>query len=101
MDSRGNGEEALTKIREDQPDILITDIEMPRMDGEELCKRVRDEFPQHIKIFVLTSRTEMEHREWARSLPNLSFLEKPVSVRKLLKMIEANSGNGDLMKQDI
>ncbi len=79
-----NGEVALQRIREQQPDVLITDIQMPRMNGEELCKQIQQEMPERgFLIFVITSRTELEHREWSRNIDNLMFLEKPVSLRKL------------------
>ena len=58
-----NGEEALSKLRNKHPDVLITDIEMPRMTGEELCKQVSKEMQDRsFLIVVTTSRTEVEHR---------------------------------------
>ena len=83
--SASNGEEALSAVREAPPDVLITDIEMPRMSGEELCKKLNEEFPDRsFPIFVVTSVTSIEHREWSENLPNVMFLEKPISARKLL-----------------
>lgn len=80
-----NGEEALAVLRQQQPDVLITDIQMPRMTGEQLCKQIAQEMPnREFLIFVLTSRTEIEHREWSREINNLMFLEKPVSIRNLV-----------------
>ena len=80
----GNGREALDRIKVKQPDVLITDIQMPLMDGEELCRNISQSVPdREFLIFVLTSRTEIEHREWTRQLDNIQFLEKPVSIRDL------------------
>ena len=79
-----NGREALEIIQREPPDVLITDIQMPLMDGEELCQIIEQSMPQRkFLIFVLTSRTEIEHREWSRNISNLQFLEKPVSIREL------------------
>ncbi|MCM8855472.1 MAG: response regulator [Candidatus Thiodiazotropha sp.] len=84
-----NGELALERIHEQVPDVLVTDIQMPRMTGEALCKRIQKELPQReFLIFVLTSRTEIEHRDWSRQINNLQFLEKPVSIRKLISKLE-------------
>ncbi|MCU7871306.1 MAG: response regulator [Candidatus Thiodiazotropha sp. (ex Cardiolucina cf. quadrata)] len=84
-----NGETALERIHEQVPDVLVTDIQMPRMTGEALCKRIQKEMPQReFLIFVLTSRTEIEHRDWSRQINNLQFLEKPVSIRKLISKLE-------------
>jgi len=84
-----NGELALQRVREQHPDVLITDIEMPRMTGEELCRQIQAEMPdREFLIFVITSRTELEHREWSSSIDNVMFLEKPVSIRKLISELE-------------
>jgi len=81
----GNGEQALQEIRNTQPDMLITDIDMPRMTGKELCLTIAQEMPDRsFGIYVLTSRTAQEHREWSAQLPRLRFMEKPVSIRQLL-----------------
>lgn len=83
-----NGREALEMIRRAPPDVLITDIQMPLMDGEELCRQIEQTMPQrNFAIFVLTSRTEIEHREWSREIGNLQFLEKPVSIRDLTEKL--------------
>ena len=85
VESAANGEAALACILERQPDVLITDIEMPRMDGEELCRRIQRELPvRRFPIFVVTSLTALEHRRWSRDIGNLEFLEKPISSRALL-----------------
>ncbi len=79
-----DGQEALEKIVADPPDILVTDIEMPRMTGKELCLRILETMPdREFPIFISTSLTAMEHREWSREVPNLIFIEKPISIRKL------------------
>lgn len=80
-----NGEEALIQIREQAPDVVITDIEMPRLDGEGLCRQIEKEMPdRQFPIFVVTSLTAVEHRRWSAEMTNLHFLEKPISARRLL-----------------
>jgi CheY-like chemotaxis protein len=87
-----NGREALDRIQREPPDVLITDIQMPLMDGEELCRRIEQSMPERsFLIFVLTSRTEIEHREWSRNITNLQFLEKPVSIRELTEKLASRS----------
>jgi len=89
VETCANGKEALNRLEQEHPDILITDIQMPLMTGEELCKHINAHMPERkFLIFVLTSRTEIEHREWSRDIENLKFLEKPVSIRNLLDKIE-------------
>jgi len=94
VDTASNGSECLVKLCAGHPDFLVTDIDMPRMSGKELCQAIEEQFPDRgFPIVVLTSRTEMEHRDWTRSIGNLTFMEKPVSVRRLLSHI-SKSLNG-------
>ena len=86
-----NGRDALELIQRAPPDVLITDIQMPLMDGEELCRNIQQSMPErNFLIFVLTSRTEIEHRQWSREISNLQFLEKPVSIRQLTEKLASN-----------
>lgn len=80
-----NGEAALEKIHQCAPDVLITDIQMPKLTGEQLCIKIQEKWPKReFPILVLTSRTEIEHRVWSKNIDNLMFLEKPVSIRRLV-----------------
>jgi len=89
VDTCANGKEALARLEREYPDILITDIQMPQMTGEELCLHIKQHMPdRNFLIFVLTSRTEIEHREWSREIHNLLFLEKPVSIRNLVEKLD-------------
>ncbi len=86
--SAGNGSECLVQLCEQLPDFLVTDIDMPRMSGKELCFAIDKQFPDRVfPIIVLTSRSELEHRSWTRDIDNLAFMEKPVSVRRLIATI--------------
>jgi len=88
VESASNGSECLVKLCEGHPDFLITDIDMPRMSGKELCTAIESQFPDRtFPIIVLTSRTELEHRNWTREIDNLDFMEKPVSIRRLVSVL--------------
>jgi CheY-like chemotaxis protein len=88
VETCANGKEALARLEQGYPDILITDIQMPLMTGEELCMHIEKHMPdRNFLIFVLTSRTEIEHRQWSREVHNLLFLEKPVSIRNLVEKL--------------
>lgn len=85
VESVTNGEAALASIEAAPPDLLITDLQMPRMGGDELCRTLHEQLTaRQFPILVSTSRPETEHRQWSREIPNLTFLEKPLSIRKLL-----------------
>ena len=84
VETAPNGREALQKIKANPPDALITDIEMPVMDGQELCQTLQREMPdREFPIFLATSLTGVEHRSWSSKIRDLYFLEKPVSARML------------------
>ncbi len=94
VDTVQNGERAWEQLQADRPDVLITDIQMPRIDGKELCKWIEERMPDRkFLILVITSRTEIEHREWSRQLENAMFLEKPASMRRLISMLDSYFDN--------
>lgn len=97
VESASNGSECLLKLCEAWPDFLVTDIDMPQMNGKDLCLAIEKQFPdREFPIVVLTSRTEFEHREWTQNIDNLSFMEKPVSVRRLVALIRRALGDQEL-----
>ena len=84
-----NGAECLALLETAQPDFLVTDIDMPVMNGRELCLAIESRFPDRdYPIIVLTARTELEHRAWTHGINGLDFMEKPVSIRGLVARIE-------------
>lgn len=89
VEACANGHDALEAVCNEPPDALITDIEMPRMSGEELCHEIHRLMPnRRYPIFVSTSLTAIEHRRWSNSIPNLHFLEKPISARRLVSLLD-------------
>ena len=89
VETANNGEEAIARLVELQPDALLTDIMMPRMNGRELVAVVRKQFPERrVPIVVMTSSLEYEHRDWVDNYNNLYFIEKPVSPRKIIQILD-------------
>ncbi len=85
-----NGEQALKKVISDNPDVVITDIQMPRMSGQDLCDRLQKELPDpDRRIIVMTSRTDNDLRIWAKNFNKLEFLEKPLSPRRLVARLRS------------
>jgi two-component system, response regulator YesN len=77
-----DGEMALPLLRVAQPDVLITDIKMPFMDGLQLSKIVRERMPW-VKIVILSGHDEFEYAQEAIKLGVTDYLLKPVTVKKL------------------
>ena len=75
-----DGEVALPQLLEKRPDILLTDIKMPFMDGLELARIVRKELPD-TRIIILSGHNEFEYARKAITLGVNDYLLKPVSSR--------------------
>ncbi len=80
-----DGIEALEKLREQVPDLMLVDIEMPRMDGYELTSNVRsDPALKHVPIIMITSRAGSKHRDRALQLGVNLYMTKPYQEDDLL-----------------
>jgi len=77
-----DGEMALPLIQESRPDVLITDIKMPFMNGLQLCRIVREQFPA-IKIIILSGYDDFKYAQEAITLGVTEYLLKPVGVQDL------------------
>ncbi|MQN02369.1 MAG: response regulator [Lachnospiraceae bacterium] len=84
--SAGDGELAWPQIRETRPDIVVTDIRMPFMDGLELSKLVKKEFP-HAKILILSGFNEFDYAKEAIQIGVSDYLLKPISADKLVESL--------------
>ena len=82
-----DGELAYPLIRKVQPDILITDIRMPFMDGLELSELVKKEFPR-IKIIILSGYNEFDYAKQAIHIGVTDYLLKPITAAKLLEAVK-------------
>ena len=83
-----DGVDAIALLQETKPDIMLLDIEMPRMDGFEVATLVRhDEHLQDLPIIMITSRTGEKHRERAMAIGVNDYLGKPYQESVLLEAI--------------
>jgi CheY-like chemotaxis protein len=84
-----DGAEAFAKVLEDRPDLILSDIMMPKMDGYELCKKVK-EIPEMrgIPFIFLTAKTGLENRIQGYMLGAAKYITKPCNRQELLKAID-------------
>jgi chemosensory pili system protein ChpA (sensor histidine kinase/response regulator) len=83
-----DGVDAITQLQDKIPDLMLLDVEMPRMDGYELATQVRNN-PEwkHIPIIMITSRTGAKHRDKAEKIGINRYLGKPFNETELLENI--------------
>ncbi|MDT9676320.1 response regulator [Pseudomonas sp. JV414] len=83
-----DGVDAMLLLEEHMPDLMLLDIEMPRMDGFEVATQIRaDERLQHLPIIMITSRTGQKHRDRAMAIGVNDYLGKPYQESVLLDSI--------------
>lgn len=83
-----DGLQALERLQEEKPAVVLSDIEMPRMDGFDLARNIRgDEQLKDLPIIMITSRIADKHREHARELGVDHYLGKPYSEDELIGLV--------------
>ncbi|OQA34378.1 MAG: Chemotaxis protein CheA [Betaproteobacteria bacterium ADurb.Bin341] len=83
-----DGVDALEHLVETIPDVMLSDIEMPRMDGFDLVRNVRaDPRLADLPVIMITSRTAEKHRNYALEIGANEYLGKPYEEEKLLELI--------------
>lgn len=88
-----DGVDALAQLQETIPDIMLLDVEMPRMDGFELATNMRnDEKLKNIPIIMITSRTGQKHRDRAASIGVNIYMGKPFTEADLMDNINVLTG---------
>ena len=84
-----DGLQALERLAEEKPAVVLSDIEMPRMDGFDLARNIRgDARLKDLPIIMITSRIAEKHREHAKELGVDHYLGKPYSEEELLSLVK-------------
>jgi chemosensory pili system protein ChpA (sensor histidine kinase/response regulator) len=83
-----DGVDALEKLVDIMPDVMLLDVEMPRMDGFELAKQLRrDAKTKSLPIIMITSRTADKHKNYALELGVNEYMGKPYQEEELLEYL--------------
>ncbi|MDP3131727.1 MAG: response regulator, partial [Burkholderiaceae bacterium] len=84
-----DGLQALEKLQDERPSVVLSDIEMPRMDGFDLVRNIRsDPRLRDLPVVMITSRIAEKHREHARQLGVDHYLGKPYAEDELLSLLQ-------------
>ena len=98
-----NGEDALEKIENLEPDVVLTDIRMPYMDGLTLAEKIRQKYPS-MKIVILSGYDDFEYAKRAIKLNVTEYILKPVNVEELtaiLKKMQASLDEVSELTRDV
>lgn len=94
-----DGEEALTMVREENPDLVLLDIWMPGIDGLEVLRRIRETNPDKM-IIMMSGHGTIETAVKATKLGAYDFIEKPLSLEKVLLCLQNASRTIDLIAEN-
>jgi len=79
-----NGEEALNMVPEYEPDLIVLDVMMPKIDGYEVCQRLKaDEKTKYIPVLMLTAKGEVEHKVKGLNIGADDYMGKPFDYKEL------------------
>ncbi|MBT7260300.1 MAG: response regulator [Desulfobacula sp.] len=84
-----NGKQGLSIIHDQKPDAVISDLNMPRLDGEALCKLtnpIKKDRP--FLTIIITARINPSEQEWINEMQDTMFMEKPFSPSKIIDAID-------------
>ena len=83
-----NGCEGLEQIKKHGPQVVITDLNMPKMGGWELCSKIKELTDSQPNIIITTSLIEREEREKIKAFPNAKLIDKPVSPKEICSLVD-------------
>jgi two-component system, OmpR family, alkaline phosphatase synthesis response regulator PhoP len=88
-----NGKEALERIKEVKPDLILLDFSMPLMNGDEVCKQIKaDPEMKHIPVVLMTASTEKVEYEYIKAIGFNDKIIKPFEADDLLGMVKKYIG---------
>ncbi len=93
LDIAHNGEEALEKVATFQPDLILLDVMMPKINGFEVCRRIKENPDwQHIKIVMLTAKGREVEVTKGIALGVDAYVIKPFSTKELMAEVKQQLG---------
>src|SRR5262249_3865699 len=91
--SAADGEEGLRMAREQQPNLMLLDLMLPKMDGYKVCRALKfDERYKKLPIFILSARSGEQDRRLALEMGADAFVTKPYEMKELVAKIRVKLG---------
>ena len=96
----GDGESALTRLREDAYDVVVLDMKMPKKEGIEVLRELQD-FPEHPQVIVMTGFQEVATAVEAMKLGAYDYLTKPTKIEELEVLVRKAAEKGQLLRDNV
>ncbi len=85
-----NGEDALNQARKENPDLILLDLMLPKLDGYKVCRLLKfDDRYKHIPILMLTAKTQEKDKALGMETGANEYITKPFEMDQLLKKVKA------------
>ena len=95
-----DGEQALEMLQDEVPDVMVLDLRMPGIDGMEVLRRVKKQYPQ-LEVIIMTGHGSDKDEAEARRLGAFDYLRKPVDINRLMEIVrEAGGSNREPADED-
>ncbi len=82
-----NGQEALSAVKGEEPDVIVLDLKMPGLPGIEVLRRVKEAYP-NVEVIILTGHGSEKDEQTARGLGAFDYLQKPADLDTLVSRIK-------------
>jgi DNA-binding response OmpR family regulator len=84
-----NGEDALNQARKENPDLILLDLMLPKLDGYKVCRLLKfDERYKHIPILMLTAKTQEKDKLLGKETGANEYITKPFDIDELMKKVK-------------
>jgi two-component system, OmpR family, alkaline phosphatase synthesis response regulator PhoP len=85
-----NGEDALNQARKENPDLILLDLMLPKLDGYKVCRLLKfDERYKHIPILMLTAKTQEKDKLLGKETGANEYITKPFDIDKLMEKVKS------------
>jgi two-component system alkaline phosphatase synthesis response regulator PhoP len=85
-----NGDDALNQARKENPDLILLDLMLPKLDGYKVCRLLKfDERYKHIPILMLTAKTQEKDKLLGKETGADEYITKPFDIDELMKKVKA------------
>jgi len=92
-----DGEQALSMIKEEVPDVMVLDLMMPGIDGIEVLRRIKQDHPK-VEVIILTGHGSEKEQQQAEELGAFAYLHKPVNIDNLAKVMREAYARANRLK---